>query len=442
MSVRTPISDFIDEYAEKNMVRLHMPGHKGVTFSGPEREDITEIYGADSLYSAGGIIDESEKICSRLFNSKKTLYSTEGSSQCIKAMVYLLKYTRKHSRTRILATRNVHKSFLYACALCDCEVDWIYSEEGKSSVCSCKVCSNRVDRILETEEYDGVYITSPDYLGNLADVKGIAEVCHKHDVPLLVDNAHGAYLHFLDEKMHPLDLGADICCDSAHKTLPVLTGGAYLHFSDKVSDEVVDRAKDAMEMFGSTSPSYLVLKSLDLCNRYLDEKMHIKLKKMTDMTKATKHIISDNGWNVCESEPLKISIRSPKSKTGYEIAQMMRQHGVECEFCDKDFVTCMFSTSNSEDDVRKFIQSLGENFEKEIRTLPNVSKCEKRISIREAVFSGNEIVDVENAVGRICSDVKVSCPPAVPIVMPGEVIDEYVISLLKYYGITEIDVVK
>ena len=229
-----PICHFVQEYAEANALRLHMPGHKGVAFSGPEREDITEICGADSLYSASGIIDESEKICSGLFNSKKTLYSTEGSSQCIKAMVYLLKYTRKHSRTRILATRNVHKSFLYACALCDCDVDWIYSEEDKSSVCSCKVCSDRVDRILETEEYDGVYITSPDYLGNLADVKGIAEVCHKHDVPLLVDNAHGAYLHFLDEKMHPLDLGADICCDSAHKTLPVLTGGAYLHFSEEM----------------------------------------------------------------------------------------------------------------------------------------------------------------------------------------------------------------
>ena len=212
MSVKTPISDFIDEYANKNMVRLHMPGHKGVAFSGPEREDITEFYGADSLYSANGIIDESEKICSDIFQSKKTVYSTEGSSQCIKAMVYLLKYIRKNTKTHILAQRNVHKSFLYACALCDCEVDFIYSEEDKSSVCSCKVSPENVDKILSEKEYDAVYLTSPDYLGNIADVKGIADVCHNHNVLLLVDNAHGAYLHFLDEKMHPLDLGADICC--------------------------------------------------------------------------------------------------------------------------------------------------------------------------------------------------------------------------------------
>lgn len=442
MSVKTPISDFIDEYANKNMVRLHMPGHKGVAFSGPEREDITEFYGADSLYSANGIIDESEKICSGIFQSKKTVYSTEGSSQCIKAMVYLLKYIRKNTKTHILAQRNVHKSFLYACALCDCEVDFIYSEEDKSSVCSCKVSPESVDKILSEKEYDAVYLTSPDYLGNLADVKGIADVCHNHNVLLLVDNAHGAYLHFLDEKMHPLDLGADICCDSAHKTLPVLTGGAYLHFSDNVPDVISDKAKDAMEMFGSTSPSYLVLKSLDLCNRFLDEKMHIVLKKMTDMTKATKHIISDNGWNVCESEPLKISVMAPGGKSGDEVAAMMRSKGVMCEFYDRDFVTCMFSTSTSEDDIRKFIQSLGENEDYSKRELPGSIKCRRAVSIREALFSDSESVKTSESVNRICSDVKVSCPPAVPIIMPGEVIDEKAVSLLNYYGIDRIEVVK
>jgi arginine/lysine/ornithine decarboxylase len=134
MSVKTPISDFIDEITKKDLVRLFMPGHKGVEITGPEKYDITEIHAADSLYSADGIIAESEKNCSGIFGSKKTIYSTEGSSPCIKAMIYLLKYFKQSEKIHILAARNVHKSFLYACALSDCEVDWIASDELNSSV--------------------------------------------------------------------------------------------------------------------------------------------------------------------------------------------------------------------------------------------------------------------------------------------------------------------
>jgi arginine/lysine/ornithine decarboxylase len=440
--VKTPIADFLNDYNQKEMVRLHMPGHKGVSFSGPENNDITEICGADSLYSPSGIILESENICSSIFNTKRTLYSTEGSSQCIKAMVYLLNYVKKSERIKILAFRNVHKSFIYACALNDCEVDFINSDDNDDSVLSCRISCERIEHLLSNNTYDAVYLTSPDYLGKMSDIKSISEICHRHNAIMLVDNAHGAYLHFLNEKMHPIDLGADICCDSAHKTLPVLTGGAYLHLSDNVPNVLVDNAKEAMNMFGSTSPSYLILNSLDLCNKYLDEKMAIALKKMTDMTKATKHILSDNGWKVIESEPLKITVVAPKGKTGFEIADMMRKRGVECEFADKNFVTSMFSTFNSEDDVRKFIQSLKENDEKEASIIPSVHGCKKVMDIRRAMYSSKETVKCEKALNRICSDVHVSCPPAVPIVMPGELIDQQAIDLLNYYEIKYIDVVK
>ena len=442
MSVKTPISDFIDEITKKDVVRLFMPGHKGVEITGPEKYDITEIHGADSLYSADGIIAESEKICSGIFGSKKTIYSTEGSSQCIKAMIHLLKYFKKSEKIHILAARNVHKSFLYACALSDCEVDWIASDELNSSVCSCRIRPETVEEKLRNKKYDAVYLTSPDYLGNISDIESVSDICHRYGALLLVDNAHGAYLHFLPEKMHPLDLGADMCCDSAHKTLPVLTSGAYLHLSAGIPDYVAEKAKDAMEMFGSTSPSYLVLKSLDVCNKYLDEKIRDDLRKTIEQITKAKQTISDNGWKVCESEPLKIVIQSPKSRTGYEIADMMRRNGIECEFCDKDFVTCMVSTFSSENDIRCLVKALGKNNEKETRTLPKVCVCETKMSIREALFSTSENISVDDSLGRICSDVKVSCPPAVPIVMPGEIVNEDAVELLKYYGISKIDAVK
>ena len=102
-----------------------------------------------------------------------------------------------------------------------------------------------------------MYVTSPDYLGGMQDVAALAEVCHRYGTLLAVDNAHGAYLRFLRPSRHPLDLGADLCCDSAHKTLSVLTGGAYLHIARTAPTSLAENAKEALALFGSTSPSYL-----------------------------------------------------------------------------------------------------------------------------------------------------------------------------------------
>ena len=202
-----------------------MPGHKG---NGEiERYDLTEISGADSLYEASGIIAESEKNAGEIFGAK-TFYSTEGSSLSIKAMLHLVcLYAReKGEKPLILAARNVHKSFVSAAVLLDFKIDWLYGE--RSSYLECKISPRELESYFNGAERlpTAFYITSPDYLGNVQDVKGLSEVCHRYGVLLLVDNAHGAYLKFLSPSRHPIDLGADIVCDSAHKTLPALTGAA------------------------------------------------------------------------------------------------------------------------------------------------------------------------------------------------------------------------
>ena len=269
MKVAEDSVDFVRRYANSGMVRAHMPGHKGKPFLGCEALDITEIRGADSLYEADGIIRRSESYAGDLFGSGRTVYSTEGSSQCIRAMLYLALTCGNGSRTVVVA-RNVHRAFVYAAALLDFEIVWLWPERS-SSLCGCPVSPEALERTLASLPAPpaAVYLTSPDYLGDMADISAVAEVCRKHGTLLAVDNAHGAYLRFLEPSCHPLDLGADLCCDSAHKTLPVLTGGAYLHISRAASASLRESAKTAMAMFGSTSPSYLTLASLDLCNRYL-----------------------------------------------------------------------------------------------------------------------------------------------------------------------------
>lgn len=445
IDMKTPIVNFVKEYAENNMTRFHMPGHKGKSFLGCEEYDITEVKGADALYETDGIIAESEANATELFDTARTLFSTEGSSQCIRAMMYLVVNAYKGKKKPVvLAARNVHKAFLYAAALVDFDVKWLWPKE-MHSICSCEVSAEMVEETLAAMEEvpAAVYITSPDYLGGQADIRGIAEICHKHGTILAVDNAHGAYLHFLKKTMHPIDLGADICCDSAHKTLPVLTGGAYLQISKHAPESFVRNAKQAMVLFGSTSPSYLTLSSLDLCNRYLNEMYRARLTFMIGKIQSSKRHIRENGWIVEETEPLKITIKTPAALGGIRLAEMLRNYNIESEYADENYLVCMISPENYPEELDYLVECLGENvYGAAADVTMSPLRSEQIISIREAMFAEREHISIKDAEGRICGAPAVSCPPAIPIVVSGEKITAEAIEIFQYYGITEVEVIK
>lgn len=443
--MNTPIVDFVKSYESKNALRLHMPGHKGKTFLGPEKYDITEIDGADVLYSPDGIIEESENNASSLFGTRHTYYSTEGSSLCIRAMVYLACLGKE--KPLIIAGRNVHKAFIYAAALCDCEVKWIF-EEDTSHLCSCRITADNIRKALNEADRKpvAVYLTSPDYLGNMLDTESIGEVCKSFGVPLLVDNAHGAYLNFLPENQHPIKLGASMCCDSAHKTLPVLTGGAYLHISESAPESFFENARAALSLFASTSPSYLILQSLDLCNAYLSTNYGEKLKKITEETDSLKSFLTERGYSIEGNEKLKITV-SPLSfgYTGYELSEKLKEHNIYCEFYDRDYLVMMFSAETEDSDFDKIKKafSLIERKEALKADVPETERATKQaVSIRQAVFSPTETVPVSESAGRICAVPTVSCPPAIPVAVSGEVITEKAVRTFIHYGIKEIKVLK
>ena len=216
-SMTTPIVDFVRQYARSGTSRLHMPGHKGQPFLGCEAWDITEIKGADELYEAEGIIARSEANATALFGTAHTYYSTEGSSQCIRAMLCLALQAAPAAGQRpvLLAARNAHKALLYAAALLDFDIQWLWpAPQDAGALCSCPVSAAKLTGALQGLAQQGkrpfgVYITSPDYLGGVQDIAALAEVCRDFGVPLLVDNAHGAYLRFLPQGgQHPIALGA------------------------------------------------------------------------------------------------------------------------------------------------------------------------------------------------------------------------------------------
>ncbi|MBQ3404703.1 MAG: aminotransferase class I/II-fold pyridoxal phosphate-dependent enzyme [Oscillospiraceae bacterium] len=440
----TPILDFLKEYESFGTVRMHMPGHKGRSLLGCESLDITEISGADALYEAGGIIAKSEENAAAIFGTSKTLYSTEGSSQCIKAMVHLAVTCKRSSRRPyLLAGRNAHKAFIYALALSDADVKWL-SAEGTDSLCSCVITARHVEKALSEADTApaAVYITSPDYLGGQLPVREIAQICRSHGVPLLVDNAHGAYLHFLTGKQHPMDLGADMCCDSAHKTLPVLTGGAYLHISKQADAYFGQNAKAAMAIYGSTSPSYLTLASLDNCNLFLCDGFKDKLEDTVCKVAAARKSLIRKGWETVGTEPLKITVRCPEGLSGNELAGRLRSGGLECEYADEDYVVFMPSVLTEQRELQ-LLDSLMEknNLSKKEVSAPAPLACKRLMTVRQALFSPQEYLPVSLASGRICAAPTAGCPPAVPIVVSGELIDENASALLEKYGIERIAVV-
>ena len=444
-SMTTPIVDFVRQYAQSGTSRLHMPGHKGQPFLGCEAWDITEIKGADELYEAEGIIARSEANATALFGTARTYYSTEGSSQCIRAMLALaLRGAPKTGkRPVLLAARNAHKALLYAAALLDFDIQWLWpAPEASGALCSCPVTPEALRKALEAlagqgEQPFGVYVTSPDYLGSVQDIAGLAAVCKARGVPLLVDNAHGAYLH----------LGPDA----------------------PVQDEATVR--NTLNLFGSTSPSYLILQSLDQCNAVLAGDYRARLAGCCAALEALRKALNETaaahgavlplalpGDPPAHREPLKLTLDAAAlGCSGQALAEVLRQHGIECEYADPRYLVLMFTPENPPQDYDRLREAItacctarplgsapaeedtAGNFAALAREL---AEKDPRCTIREAILAPQEVVPAEEALGRVCAMPTVSCPPAIPIVVSGEMVSREAVTLMKRYGVANVAVIK
>jgi arginine/lysine/ornithine decarboxylase len=308
-----------------------MPGHKGIKVPGFAlselfQYDITEIRGADFLLSAKGIIRESEENAAKLFGTLRTVYSTEGSTLCVKTMLAMVFAEGEGYSGTVIATRAAHRSFSDAAALLHLDIIWADTRED-------------IEKALKNPAVKALYITSPDYFGNLSDIKKLADIARKAGKILIVDNAHGSYLKFLENSFHPIDGGADLVCDSAHKTLPVLTGGAYLHI---MNPRYLESFRSQMKIFASTSPSYLTLMSLDFANIYLSDTANIK--RMNDVAEQIKAIKKE--LNITTGEPYKIAV-----KTAANAEQICINENVEPEYVSDEILLFMFSGQNSDEDI-------------------------------------------------------------------------------------------
>ncbi len=428
--MKTPICDFLADYTKSSRLRLHMPGHNGEF-----PHDITEIYGADSLYESdksGGIICCSENLASVNFKAGKTLYSCGGSTLAIQTALAVLK---SQGCKTVAASRYSHKSLVSAAAMLGLNIKWLYPKDYLSA-----------DMVIDDaalEGVDAVFVTNIDYYGGT--FKSWDKI--PENMPIVCDNAHGAYLAFMNkvqfgsQYLHPMERGrAVISAESAHKTLPVLTGGAYLHFSRGMD---FSRAKEFMGMFGSSSPSYLMLESLDRFNNTISTDPEL-VDRACASVKLAKSNLLKAGIPLKESDPLRIVIDAKEwGYTGYDYAAELRSNGAECEMADENYVVLLFSATTTVQEAQR--AELSVKFVKQRPLLDKkvypVVKTKQQMSFGEALFGAHKTVAVESSVGAICGGIIAPCPPCVPLVMPGEEITVDAAAALKMYGVTQVAVV-
>lgn len=446
----TPIQKMLEDYIRGGMARMHMPGHKGILpepLAGAAACDITEIQGADSLFECDGVIRRCEEAFARRYGAKESLISCGGSTLCIQAMLALAAGPGE----KVLFFRNIHKAALDAMILLDIRPVWLFPQDSGGEI-GCITPQEVAQSLSRDREIRAVYITSPDYYGQIHDIGGIARACHEAGVPLLVDNAHGAHLKFLEEDLHPMTLGADLCCDSLHKTLPALTGSALLHIgSDRFTWAA---AKEAMGLFGSTSPSYLMMLSMDMLTGRFAE-IQAGTRRAAESCAALRALAAYKGLAPMGDDPMKLTLR-PKALgcTGTEFADRLREEGIECEFADEGHVVLMPSMQTPEEDFIRLREAIllscrgvsrqsGEGKPPAGQTeSPAGGRPRQAMSPRQAYFAPKEHIPVTQAEGRIYGDIRWPCPPAVPAIMPGEVLDKRLCKIFAASGKTQVKVVK
>lgn len=442
--METPLYSALLAHQKKKRSSFHTPGHKNSKkiFQNDLYElDYTELPDTDSLFEAEGCILKAEEAAAKAFFSLLCVLSAGGCTMCIQAMFRLA----APNGGKMVCGRVIHRCAVNTMALLGIDPVWVMPEPNAGEGLAGRVTPDGVRRALEdTPEAKGVYLTSPDYYGVISDIQGIAGVCKEYGVPLLVDNAHGAHLGYLRENLHPIHLGASMAACSAHKTLPVLTGGAWLQINDS---RYLDGVKEAMNLFGSTSPSYPVMASLDLCRAWLQEEGKAAFEKLEARVVPIKKLIQEKGMALPAGvvDPVRITLNTARiGLKGQQAAQWLREYGVEPEYADDGFVVLIPTPFNTEEDFQRVEGAIKAmpvaaplSIERRIPPVP-----ERAVSPRQAVLSPSEEVPMAQAVGRIAAQAACPCPPGVPVVMPGEVITEKAAEFLIRYGFSSAKVLK
>ncbi len=436
----------MNEYLAKYPRSFHTPSHKSndaywKKINNILDYDLTELPETGSLFDAEGLTALAEDAAAKAFGTKGTFFSPAGCSHAIQAMLRLA----LSEGGKLLCSRIIHRSAVNAMALLDIYPVFIRNDSSAGKDFLGRLDPQRVSDSLKADnEIKAVYLTSPDYFGVLSDITGLSDVCRQYNIPLLVDNAHGSHLLWLGKNQHPLSFGADMSADSAHKTLPVLTGGAWLQINN---EKYLNNARSALSLFSSTSPSYMTMLSLDMCREWLQREGREAFSRLEKRLKPIKTQLRQMGFTFPEGiiDPVRLAFSTAAAgANANSLAAFLRKKSLEVEYSDDTRIIMIPSPMNTESDFTALEGALSEyKWEPErisLETAYNIPEMLMRP--HEALLSKSETISIENALGRISAENACLCPPGIPAVIMGEKIDSATLEILRHEKIKNIKVVK
>ncbi|MTI65962.1 MAG: aminotransferase class I/II-fold pyridoxal phosphate-dependent enzyme [Firmicutes bacterium] len=447
--MKLPIIEGLIKYKDEKNKRFHMPGHKGknllkdISKLIPEI-DVTEVDGTDNLHDPKGIIKESEKLASKTFNSDKTYYCINGTTAGIHASIM----ASAKPKEKILIQRNCHRSVYNAVILGDLEPLYIYPEFDEDNNILLGVKPEDIeDKLKKHRDIKAVVITYPTYYGICCDIKKIADIVHKYEKILIVDEAHGAHLKFNERlPISAMDAGADISIQSTHKTLPAFTQSSMIHLKNKRIN--TKRLESLISMHQSTSPSYILMSSLDYARGYMKENGEKLLDNLlNDIMRITNELNNIKGVKVFNEKSLKNGFSLDKTKllvslsdlniTGKELENILRyEYNIQLEMADLYYGLFYLTVCDSKSDLERIISVLkdlsNKDNKKKIKSLVKYFKPIKEKSMKEAFYSDKKYVKLTESKGKISSDFIIPYPPGIPLVCPGEFITKDILEYIIY----------
>ncbi len=447
---KLPLVEGLLEYTNENNIPFAMPGHKGgqgflstdigkEIYSNILKIDITEVDGVDNLHNPDGIIKEAEELLSRFYKSRKSYFLVNGSTSGNLAMIF----STFAEGDKVIVERNCHRSIFNGILMRKLKPIYIRNKISNKFNAPMSVDMEHFLSLIEdNKDAKGIIITYPNYYGVCPDLKLIINEAKKYNMKVLVDSAHGAHFGVHDALPEsPVKLGADMVVMSCHKTLSSLTQTAYLHVGENVDIEKVDFYVSA---FLSTSPSYILMASIDYGRYWLEEYGKEGYEKLINIANIYRnkinklkflHVLdSDDIYNIDLSRYV---INLNKGLSGHKLLEYLRSRRIQAEMSDASNVVLIFSPFNKEQDFETLYRVLSEcnvdllKEEQVITHKLHIPKAE--LMPWQAVEMNKKSVLINEAEGRICGKAVVPYPPGIPLVNPGEVIDKTALDMIRYY---------
>ncbi|MGA2193265.1 MAG: aminotransferase class I/II-fold pyridoxal phosphate-dependent enzyme [Nitrospirota bacterium] len=456
---KTPLFDAMVSLAESRKVSFHTPGHKSgkgiatrfVKYVGPNifSIDLTTLDEVDSLQRPKGVIKEAQELAAAAYGADRSFFLVNGTTGGNHAMVM----TACNPGTGILMARNCHKSVLAAAILAGATPHFIYPKADSELMMTMNVSFEAVKQAVEVHPWIKVlFITSPNYYGICADIEKIIPFAQEKGMTVLVDEAHGPHLGFHPElPKSAMSCGADMCVQSTHKIIGGMTQASMMHA--RVGRVDVSTLAGVLKVVQTTSPSYILMASLDLARMQMATEGIKLLGKALELARWARNSINsvpglfclgkdavmERGMGDLDETKLAVNV-SGIGMTGYEVSHMLNvEYDIQVEMADPFHVLVIVSLGDRREDVESLARALEKIATGRMGTPPPVSwenslpgfTNPQGLTPREAFFAAHVLLPPDKSAGKLSSEIVTVYPPGIPLLVPGEVITDEVISYLQ-----------